>query len=147
MRVIVVGVVQNIAGEILICKKPRRRGVFPGQWGLPGGGIEAGETAAAALQRELQEETGLEVVNIQPLFFTDGTYQKFFPDGSQHEIYMVFLLFSCLASSDTVKLNSEFEEYCWVKPDGLKDYDLNLETVRTFVRLGLITLTEGNPDR
>ena len=42
-RVIVVGIVQNELGEYLICKMPQGRGVFPGQWGLPGGGIEEGE--------------------------------------------------------------------------------------------------------
>ena len=147
MRVIVVGVVQNIAGELLICKMPLGRGVFPGQWGLPGGGIEAGETAADALQREVKEEVGLEVANIQPLFFSDGTHLKTFSDGSQQEIYMVFLLFSCLASNDEVNLNSEFEQYRWVKPEDLKNYDLNVATTRTFERLGMIAATEGSFDR
>ncbi len=39
-----------------------RRGAPPreGQWSIPGGRIEAGETAAAAALRELREETGVE---------------------------------------------------------------------------------------
>lgn len=32
-----------------------------GQWGLPGGSVEIGETVAAAVTREVQEETGFEV--------------------------------------------------------------------------------------
>ena len=36
-RVIVCPVIQN-DGEYLLCKMASDRGVFPGQWALPGGG-------------------------------------------------------------------------------------------------------------
>ncbi len=41
-----------------------RRGQSPacGDWSVPGGRVEAGETLAEALVREVAEETGLEVV-------------------------------------------------------------------------------------
>ena len=147
MRLIVVGVIQNNQGEILICKMPAGRGVFPGQWGLPGGGIEEGETAEAALHRELQEEVGLAVTQVQPLSFTEGAYRKIFPDGSQQEIHMMFLLFSCQAASNDVVLNAEFEEYRWARQDELGDYDLNVETVKTFSRLGWLSEASSRKDR
>jgi len=136
LRLIVVGVIQNTQDQVLICKMPQQRGVFPGQWGLPGGGIEEGETAEVALRRELVEEVGLEVENVQPLFFTDAAYAKTFTDGSQQEFYMVFLLFACRASSGEVRLNDEFTEFAWVNLAELQDYDINIETARTFRRLG-----------
>jgi nucleoside triphosphatase len=136
-RVIVVGLIQDRCGEWLLCKMPAQRGVFPGQWGLPGGGIEPGEQAEDALRRELREEVGLEVTDIEPLLFTDGLYTKRFPGGEQRPIYMIFLVYKCRAKSEVVTLNPEFEDYAWVAQDDLGNYDLNIETVKTFSNSGV----------
>ena len=40
----------------------RGRGPAAGEWSIPGGRVEPGETVAEAVVRELQEETGLEGV-------------------------------------------------------------------------------------
>ena len=91
-----------------------------------------------ALRRELREELGLEIQDIQPLFFTDGLYKKSFTDGSQRDIYMIFLVFSCTAIGEEVELNPEFSNYAWVHPSNLQYYDLNSATIETFQRVGLI---------
>jgi 8-oxo-dGTP diphosphatase len=40
----------------------RGRGPAAGEWSVPGGRVEAGETLAEAVVRELAEETGIEAV-------------------------------------------------------------------------------------
>jgi 8-oxo-dGTP diphosphatase len=44
-------------GSVLVVQ--RAKSPFQGQWSLPGGHIEAGETAREAILRELAEETGV----------------------------------------------------------------------------------------
>lgn len=137
-RIIVVGVVYNQAREVLLCKMPPNRGVFPGQWGLPGGGIEAGEHSEDALRRELREELGVQVEDVEALFFSEGSYPKHYPDGTQNEIHMIFLIFSCRVRSIQLALNTEFSEYAWVRPEVLGEFDLNIATVETFKRMGML---------
>ncbi|HSK95674.1 MAG TPA: NUDIX domain-containing protein [Euzebyales bacterium] len=54
---VAVGAVLVRDGRLLLVR--RGRGVGAGRWSLPGGRVEPGETLAAALTRELREETGL----------------------------------------------------------------------------------------
>lgn len=56
--------------RILLTK--RGRPPFQGYWGLPGGGIELGETVEAAVRREVLEETGLDTAVTRVLGYSDG---------------------------------------------------------------------------
>jgi 8-oxo-dGTP diphosphatase len=46
-------------GRVLLGQRSARRTAYPGVWDLPGGHVEAGETAEQALVRELREELGV----------------------------------------------------------------------------------------
>jgi len=86
-RTIVVGLVWNRRRELLLCKMTEGRGVFPGQWGFPGGGIESGEQMTDALHRELSEELGIEIDNPVPTLFKDCLHSKTFATGSVRMVY------------------------------------------------------------
>ncbi|WBV24008.1 nucleoside triphosphatase NudI [Pantoea piersonii] len=138
-RVIVCPVIQN-EGEFLLCKMASDRGVFPGQWALPGGGMEPGETMEIALRREIMEELGKEllITEVKPWAFRDDIRTKTYPDGATEEIYMIYLIFDCISSNRPITFNEEFQEVAWVSPDVLKSMDLNEATRVTFVQKGLL---------
>lgn len=85
----VAAIIKNEQGQILFMQ-----GADNKMWSLPAGAIELGETPAAAVIREVWEETGLEVVPRHLLGVLGGTkFRWTYPDGNQVE-YIIFV-FEC----------------------------------------------------
>jgi ADP-ribose pyrophosphatase YjhB (NUDIX family) len=55
-----------------------------GSWALPHGCIELGESASAALAREMTEETGLRAIRAEPFgLYSDPKYSVVYPNGDE----------------------------------------------------------------
>jgi ADP-ribose pyrophosphatase YjhB (NUDIX family) len=81
-KIIVPGVralVFDEAGRLLLA----RQRLF-GSWALPHGCIDLGESASAALVREMTEETGLRAIRAEPFgLYSDPKYSVTYPNGDE----------------------------------------------------------------
>lgn len=85
----------------------KSRGPYAGRFDLPGGKIERGESLEAALRREVQEETGLEILE-----FTQAcTEEAFFPytsaTGEERIFHHIGILYHMHAIAGEIKKESD----------------------------------------
>ncbi len=93
-------------GKILLIKRRPNDVHKPGVWDLPGGRISLEEDPVEGMQREINEETGLEAEVICPI----GT-KHFTRDDGQ---VITGINFYCkLKGNDKVTLSEEHTEYAW----------------------------------
>jgi len=72
-------IIQNEQGELLL-----QRRSDSGNWGLPGGFLELGESFEQAAHRELYEETGMTCERVELLRVLSGeAYYYTYPNGDQ----------------------------------------------------------------
>jgi 8-oxo-dGTP diphosphatase len=62
---VAVGVLIDAEGRFLMTSRPTGK-VYADHWEFPGGKLEAGETVAQALRRELNEELGIDIGQAHP---------------------------------------------------------------------------------
>lgn len=100
-----------------------RRGQPPllGEWSLPGGVLECGETLREAVAREAREETGLVVESGEML----GVYERIIPGDERRVRYHYVLIdFLCRAISGDLKAGSDAAEVRWFTRDELPALNL-----------------------
>ncbi|HRQ24181.1 MAG TPA: NUDIX domain-containing protein [Anaerolineales bacterium] len=86
-----------------------------GHWCLPGGRMEAGESAAEACERETWEETGLKVRAKRLVgVYSNPDQLVIYPDGNK--VFMVVLCFEAEVVGGELGLSDETTAFGWFSP-------------------------------
>lgn len=124
--VIAVGaVIWNEKGEVVLIRrgKPPRKG----EWSIPGGRVEWGETLREAVEREIMEETGLGVEILGSIETLDSITRD---DKGAALRHYVLADFAAKAVSGSLKAGSDAEDAIWVPFGRIGDFGLWKETRR-----------------
>lgn len=116
-------------GSLLLVQKSKDDPFHPGEWEVPGGRMEFGESVEEHILREVMEEVGLQIVAGEP--FDIWTWQMNKKDESGGEIKSQVVAVARLCAPKTLKVTTDnrveddfLGEAKWVPFDELLNYKL-----------------------
>jgi len=127
------GVVIDAGRALLI-----RRGSAPlkGEWSIPGGLLEVGETLEQGVTRELAEETGLDIRVVEII----EVFERIFPappgpdgapgDPARPQYHFVILDYLCEIRGGTLTAGSDAQEFAWSREEELHRFDMTVAVNR-----------------
>lgn len=124
-----VGGVVIAGGRTLLIK----RGSAPleGQWSIPGGMLELGESIAEGVRRELAEETGIEVRVLDLI----EVFERVIPgEAGRTRYHFVILDYLCEMVSGEAKAASDVTDVAWAREDELERFQLTAIATRVIKR-------------
>ncbi len=124
-----VGAVVVRDGKALIIKRahePRR-----GEWSLPGGLLELGESLRDAVRREIKEETSLDI-EVGPVIETFDRVHR--DDHGRVRYHFVIVDFVCSSSGGEAVAGSDAEGVAWVRAEEIDAYQVNAHAKAVILR-------------
>jgi 8-oxo-dGTP diphosphatase len=140
--VVAVGAVIVRNGRALIIKRahePRK-----GEWSLPGGLLELGESLQHAVRREIKEETNLDV-DVGPVI---ETFDRVHRDGAgKIRYHFVIVDYVCWPRGGGEPMpGSDADGVAWVTAEEIEDHKVNAHAAAV-LRRGLAFSASSNPSR
>jgi ADP-ribose pyrophosphatase YjhB (NUDIX family) len=132
-----VGAVILDGNNVLLVK--RGHAPLKGEWSLPGGSVELGESLELALSREVLEETGLQIA-IGPVVDVFDRIDRA-PDGGV-AYHFVVVDYACTVRGGELRHGSDADDARWVAIEELAQYRITDKA--TFVINRALELTRGS---
>ena len=104
-----VGAVIVDQGRVLLVRRGREP--LKGQWSLPGGLLEVGESLSAGVAREVREETGLTVEPVELIELLDRIHRE----AERVRYHYVIADYLCWVTGGELKAASDAEAVRWVE--------------------------------
>ena len=124
-------VIVDGAARVLLVK--RRFEPLAGQWSLPGGAVDVGETLQSCVIREMREETGLEV-EVGPVI---EVFDRIMRDADNRVQYHYVLVdYVCRPVGGTLTAASDVADAAWVEAGALGEFNLT-DKAMTVIAQGL----------
>ncbi|KEY59036.1 NUDIX hydrolase [Serratia sp. DD3] len=108
-------IIVNPQGQILLGKRCSSHAPF---WSIPGGYLEAGETFEQCAQREVAEETGLEIA--PPCFIGISNNLQTWQSEGKHTVSICMLVHHSGGKAE-LKEPEKCAEWRWCSPDELPE--------------------------
>lgn len=132
-----VGAVIVQDGQVLLVK--RKYEPLAGQWSLPGGAVEIGETLESCLVREMVEETGLEV-SVGPVI---EVFDRITRDDEGRVMYHFVLVdYLCWPIAGELSAGSDVADARFVDPTELDRFDLTAKAI-SVIEQALLRARDG----
>lgn len=106
-----------------------RRGHAPleGQWSIPGGTLEVGETIVEGIRRELEEETGIEVHVLELI----EVFERIFRDeDGKVQYHFVILDYLCEMAGGSARAGGDVVDVAWAGEGELAKFELTEAATR-----------------
>ena len=129
-------VVTDDDGRILLVKHVPMRGDFwGGQWMVPGGGLEVGETLEKGVAREVEEETNLQVEVLRHV----STLDRIVKEGDEVKIHVVYVDFLVRPVGGELRPGSDVGTARWFSRDEIEAHwdEIHVDTRRLLEKVGL----------
>jgi 8-oxo-dGTP diphosphatase len=116
-------------GRVVLVK--RRFDPLAGQWSIPGGAVETGETLEACLVREMAEETGF-VVEVGPVVEVLDRITR--EEDGRVLYHFVLIDYLCWPIGGELRAGSDVAEAALAEPSELAQYELTEKALAVIER-------------